>query len=104
MESIIQAIATSVIVGSLTAYVLLKVLEERMKQLRNDVDELKTSDKLQEHNIAQLSIKHDLTAKYMEDFRKEQKEENKLTREVLTHNTSAIKSLETLLERIEKRL
>ena len=104
MESIIASIISSLIITGFTSYVLLKQLEERMKQLRTDVDELKTSDRMQEHSIAQLNIKHDLTSKYMEDFRKEQKEENKLTRDVLTQNTSAIKSLETLLERIEKRL
>lgn len=104
IESIITALAVSLVLGGFGAYITVKLIEERMQAVKAIVNRLEETDRQQAQLITQLEMSHSLTSKYMEDFRKEQKEENKITREVLGQNTKAIGSLEALLERIEKKL
>jgi len=81
-----------------------KVANNRIKDLEVKIEKLEAMDNHINHSLAELTTSHKLTNKYMEDFRSEQKEENHLTRKALVENTAAISSLESLLERIEKKL
>ena len=81
-----------------------KVSNNRINDLEIKAEKLEAMDNTINHSLAELTVSHRLTNKYMEDFRNEQKDENHLTRKALTENTAAISSLESLLQRIEKKL
>jgi chromosome segregation ATPase len=81
-----------------------KGYDEKFTGMKNDIDKLENNLQTISHQVAELNTSHRLNTKQMEEFRKEQKEENKMVRDVLTKNTAAILSLENLLKRLENKL
>ena len=107
----ITSLGTTLVVTAIGAYALVKVLQSKIEAMETIINKLQENDKEQikeisklEADVKSLYTEHSLTVKYLDEFRKESKEESRNVREVLNKNTMAIVSLEALLERIEKKL